>query len=384
MRQRMAGLGEERLARWNQLPTAEKLELHLDKLEVEADAQRRIIDQLEHHAAEDPEAAARVLDAEETLFALGQRIDKLRASRGQPHLDTKVLGLEEVPRLYARGAQTPTVVTGRRATRAEKLIGQSINEPKVQQELGKLGYDLARRGDTGRLFRISRRSERFHELPHLSVDEETGIIRPGEARKNFVEWKEDAARKWRSESEQLRMLEAGAEAGSEGSTEARRAIADAGARFRAELERRIAAGTIDEGGAGILARWGKVIDQLDRDGMVPLQELIATLPHGTLTEAGYEEFRRLIRRRTVDALAAIEDPAERVKTLYKMLELQPENASKGHLFTEYRRDLMTRTMHEDQPLYDVDGKQPQPFRGADLAQRRKPDDVVQIHAQVEG
>jgi len=79
-----------------------------------------------------------------------------------------VLGIDEAPRRFARGAQTPTGVTGRRATRANKLVGQSINEPKVQQELGKLGYDLARRGDTGRLFRISRRSERFHELPHLS------------------------------------------------------------------------------------------------------------------------------------------------------------------------------------------------------------------------
>jgi hypothetical protein len=384
MHQRMAGLGEERLARWTQLSSAEKVELHLDKLEVEADAQRRIIDQLEHHAAEDPDAAARVLDAEETLFELGQRIDKLRASRGQPHLDTKVLGIDEAPRLFARGAQTPTVVTGRRATRAEKLIGQSINEPKVQQELGKLGYDLARRGDTGHLFRISRRSERFHELPHLSLDEETGIIRQGEARKNFAEWKEDAARKWRSESEQLRTLEAGAEAGGEGSTEARRAIADAGPRFLAELEQRITAGTLDEGSAGILARWGKVLDQLDRDGMVPLQELLAKLPHGTLTEAAYEEFRHVIRRRTLDALTAIEDPAERVKALHKLLEIQPENASKGHLFTEFRRDLMARTMREGQPVYSVEGKRPEhAFEGPDLTMKRRPDDTVQIQAEVE-
>jgi hypothetical protein len=53
----------------------------------------------------------------------------------------------------------------------------------------------------------------------------------------------------------------------------------------------------------------------------------------------------VIRRRTVDALRAIEDPAKRVNALYKLLELQPENASKGHLFTEYRRDLMASTMH---------------------------------------
>jgi len=385
MRRRMAGLSEDRLANWKQVSSAEKLELHLDKLEVEADAQRRIIDQLGERAAEDPEAATAVLDAEETLFELGQRIDKLRAVRGQPHLDAKALGIDEAPRLFARGAQSPKVLSGPRVKRAEKLIDQSINDPKVQQELGKLGYDLARREKTGRLFRISRRSERFHELPHLSVDQETGIIRKGEARKNFAERKEDAARKWRSESEQLRTLEAGAEAGGEGSAEARRAIADTAPRFRAELARRIATGTLDEGGAGMLARWGKVLDQLDMDGMVPLQELLARLPHGPLTEAGYDGFRHGIRRRTVDALMAIEDPAERVKALHKLLEIQPESASKGHLFTEFRRDLMTRTMHEGQPVYSVDGKRPQhAFEGPDLGQNRKPDDVIQIRAEVEG
>lgn len=81
---------------------------------------------------------------------------------------------------------------------------------------------------------------------------------------------------------------------------------------------------------------------------------------------------------------AIEDPAERVKTLYKMLELQPESASKGHLFTEYRRDLMSRTMHEGRPAYSVEGKRPEhAFEGSDLAMNRRPDDVVQIEAQVE-
>jgi hypothetical protein len=67
-----------------------------------------------------------------------------------------------------------------------------------------------------------------------------------------------------------------------------------------------------------------------------------------------------------------------------MIELQPESASKGHLFTEYRRDLMTGMTHEGKPLYDVDGKQPKHFEGSELAQKRRPDDVVQIRAQVEG
>lgn len=40
MRRRMAGLSEERLASWNQLPAAEKLEFHIDKLGIEADTQQ--------------------------------------------------------------------------------------------------------------------------------------------------------------------------------------------------------------------------------------------------------------------------------------------------------------------------------------------------------
>ena len=46
-------------------------------------------------------------------------------------------------------------------------------------------------------------------------------------------------------------------AGGEGSAEARRVISGAAPRFRAELERRIAAGTLDEGGAGMLVHWAR-------------------------------------------------------------------------------------------------------------------------------
>ena len=138
----------------------------------------------------------------------------------------------------------------------------------AQQELGKLGYHLARKEKTGRLFRIAS----LGALSRATAPERRRGGRhhsPGEARANFSEWKEDAARKWQRESEDLTKLEAVAEAGGEASAEVRRVIADAAPRFRAELERRIAAGTLDEGGAGILARWGNVIDQLDRTGWSP-------------------------------------------------------------------------------------------------------------------
>jgi hypothetical protein len=384
MRQRMMNLGEERLAHWRELPPSEKLQLHLDKLEIEADAQRRIIDQLADRATEDADAATRVLDAEETLFELGQRIDKLRAARGHARLDVQALGIDDAPRLFARGAQTPKALSGARAKRAEQLIGKSIEDATARQELGKLGYGVARRTDSGRPFRITRGKERFDELPHLSVDEGTGIIRRGEARSSFPEQREDAAREWRRKSEDLKTLKAQVDAGGEGSVEATRAVADAAPRLRTELEHRIAAGTMDEGGAGLVARWAKAIDELDRRGLVPMQDVLAALPPGPLTSGAYDQFRRTIRRRTVDALMAIEDSERRVATLHAVLAVQPESGSKGNLFTDFRRAQMSRTTHEGQPVYAVEGKQPrQAFEGPDLANTRRPDDVVHIQAEVE-
>jgi hypothetical protein len=390
MRRRMASLGEDRLASWKQVPSADKLELHLDKLEVEADAQRRIIDQLAERAAEDPEAATRVLDAEETLFELGQRIDELRAVRGQPNPDAKALGIDEVPRLFAKGAQTPAKLEGQRAAIARASMGKSIADHDVRWELRMLGYTFHGRRGTEKIFRISRGSGTAERVPHLGVDEATGIIIEARPGADFHERRLDAGREWRRSTEDLSKIDADLRAGAlvgQAEVEARRALANAGMRVRAALQKRIAAGVLDEASAGLIARWGKVIEELESRSTgsavhVTMEDLLATLPSGPLTETQLASFRRLIRRRTVDQLMSIEDPARRTEKLYEMIDLQPNSSARGPLFSEYRQALMRSTTDEGGPVFEVAGKKPRPFTGPDLEKARTPDDEVVIRAKV--
>jgi hypothetical protein len=390
MRQRMANLSEDRLANWKQVSSAEKLELHLDKLEVEADAQRRIIDQLAERAEEDPEAATRVLDTEETLFELSQRIDELRAVRGQPHLDAKALGIEEAPRLFAKGAQTPAKVEGLRAAMARANIGKSIADLGVQRKLRKLGYTVHGRQGTDKIFRLNRGPGTAEHLPHLSVDEETGLVIEAKPGANFHERRLDAEREWRRSTEDLSKIDAALHAGTlvgQAEVEVRRALANAGTHVRAALQTRIAAGVLDEASAGLIARWGKVIEELESRSAgsavhVTIEDLLATLPSGPLTETQLANFRRLIRRRTVDQLMSIEDSARRTEKLYQMIDLQPYNGERGRLFSEYRQALMRSTADEGGPVFEVAGKKPQPFTGPDLKKARTPDDEVVIRAKI--
>ena len=390
MRQRMASLSEDRLASWKQVSSAKKLELHLDKLEVEADAQRRIIDQLAERASEDPEAATRVLDAEETLFELGQRIDTLQAVRGQPHLDAKALGINEAPRLFAKGAQTPAKVEGLRAAMARANIGKSIVDRGVQRKLRKLGYTVHGRQGTGTIFRLNRAPGTAERLPHLSVDEGTGLVIEARPGADFHERRLDAGREWRRSTEDLSKIDADLHAGAlvgEAEVEARRVLANAGIHVRAALQKRIAAGVLDEASAGLIARWAKVIEELESRSAgsavhVTMEDLLATLPRGPLSETQLASFRRLIRRRTVDHLMSIEDSARRTEKLYQMIDLQPDNGARGRLFSEYRQALMRSTADEGGPVFEVAGKKPQPFTGPDLKKARTPDDEVVIRAKI--
>jgi hypothetical protein len=390
MRRRMASLGEDRLARWNHASPAEKLELHLDKLEVEADAQRRILDQLAERAADDPEAAARVLDAEETLSELGQRIDDLRAVRGQPHLDARALGIEEAPRLFAKGAQTPAKVQGLRAAMARANIGKSIADRRVQWKLRQLGYTLHGRRGTETILGLHRAPGTARRLPHLSVDAETGLVIEARPGANFHERSLDAGREWRRSTEDLAKLDADLHAGAlvgEAEVEARRALANAGSHVRAALQERIAAGMLDDASAGLIARWAKVIEELESRSAgsavhVTIEDLLATLPRGPLTETQLASFRRLIRRRTVEQLMSIEDPARRTEKLYEMIDLQPNHGARGRLFSDYRQALMRSTADEGGPVFEVAGKKPPPFTGPDLKKARTPDDEVVIRAKI--
>jgi hypothetical protein len=73
---------------------------------------------------------------------------------------------------------------------------------------------------------------------------------------------------------------------------------------------------------------------------------------------------------------------KRAEVLHEMLAIQPDNASKGHLFREYRREAMRAESVGGTPVYGVsDGASPESFHGADLKNRRTPDDVVHIHEE---
>jgi hypothetical protein len=364
MRARMMRLGEDKLApaAWKQLTASEKRDLHLDKLEVEADAQRRIIADLSGRAEHDGEALLRVQDADETLFKLGQKIDKLRATRGQTHLDEKELGIDEPPRLFAGGAQSPKRIEGPKADEARaKLIGRRVEE--VKDELARLGYTPNRLNGRWRLTRAS--GDTMREVPHLVVSEKTGLIDETNERASFAERKEDAAREWRRISEDL---------DGEQSAET--------PRFREELSRRVAEGRLDEGDAGLFVKWAPLVEEMERRGMITREEALG-LVHGKVTETGVETFRRTLRARAVEGLMRI--PAESRMPVYEAVAgHMPDEPSRGHFFTAFREAVM-----KGSPLvYDVEtfGKtsKPAPFEGKDLKKPRQPDGVTKIRDGIEG
>jgi hypothetical protein len=130
---------------------------------------------------------------------------------------------------------------------------------------------------------------------------------------------------------------------------------------------------MDEASAGLLAKWGPVLEELESrfPGQIKMGDFLATLPKRSLAESEVDDFRRLIRRRTVDELMKIPEPAERTAKLYQLIDLQPEPASMGHLFTEYRQRAMG-----DIPNIQVARQKPAPFIRKNFV--RTPDDVFQV------
>ena len=96
MRARMQTLGEDKLARWHELAPQQKLAMHVDRLEVEADAQRQILRHLSG-SEDDPEAVIQILDAEEALLLTNARLARLKAAK--PPLDVAGLEIDTVPRI---------------------------------------------------------------------------------------------------------------------------------------------------------------------------------------------------------------------------------------------------------------------------------------------
>jgi hypothetical protein len=393
MRVRMDGLSKEHLARWDSLSPGEKLGLHIDKLEVEADAQRRIIDHLSTRAADDPEIATRVLDAEETLYLLGQRIEGLRAAQGLPRIDLRQLGIERAPQLFSRGAHTPTRVTGPKADAVRAFVGRTprpkITDAGADQELSTLGYRVDRSKATGTYFRISRPPKHANDLPHLSIEDD-GTIVEGKVGSSFTERRDDAAREWNSvaekESEIARKVAAGelnAEHAATQWADAQRVMA---AEWRSALQRLIDAGTIDTGSAGLYLRWGPCIEELVRRSEAPrlnLKHFVDRLRPGKAGRAADDEFREVVRREIIDQLKTIEDPARRSDKLHEWLDLQPSEGAKGELFSQYQRTAMDA--HTDEVGNNVyrTGDRPGTITAAGQVKARTPDGVIEVLPNVE-
>ncbi|HWO21267.1 MAG TPA: hypothetical protein VNO30_21005, partial [Kofleriaceae bacterium] len=143
--------------------------------------QRRLITQFAEATSADPDAALRMFDAEETLFVVGQQIDKLRGAA--PGASLKSLGLEDAPpRLFSDGIQSRAARTEQEAWWARQVrelcVGRSPEDPGVLPKLQKLGYVPERRN--GRVFRLRRNPDVPHaqSLPHLNVEaDDTGVPR---------------------------------------------------------------------------------------------------------------------------------------------------------------------------------------------------------------
>lgn len=389
MRARMLLLSEENLAEWATKSATERAELYVAKLEVEADAQRRILTMLEEDVAVgDREATLRALDAQETLGNLNEKLGAARLARAGGALEA--LAPEAAPMLFARGAQTPRI-SKRAAADIKRLVtkgrGLNVNNAKDLKTLERFGYVPGKTAD-GTIFRVSRLSEATETMPHLQV-EANGKIVIGE-RPSFAEQRIDAAEQWRATTEAIESLPQRLRSKVPGiAGVAQTEKQSLAVVFHEQLAKKVAKNELDEASAGLLLKWGNVVEELDKRvgasvSKRVLNELVAEIPSGTLTQAQVDELRRLVRARTVEYLKTIRSGEQRITALREMLELQPDPGSRGALFTEYRRGVLLAT--QDQPGGSALFGPREPVHAFDLPGgiKRTPDDAVTLAKDLPG
>jgi hypothetical protein len=390
MRLKMDRLSKESLEGYGDLPFDKKLELHIDKLEVEADAQRKIIDQLV--AAGERNADSQILDAEETLFLIGERLKKLYASRGLSDDKLAKLGLDKTPRLFSLGEHSADEIAGPAAKRALDQVGKSIDDADVQKILSE-DYTFHRHNETGPIFRITRKPGRGDTVPHLQLEGRS--IKKGKGRTNAAEQESDAALEWNTSQQQLAEMQKLADEGT-ATADQQVWLQHAAPAFRTELADRIAKNTMDEATAGMLCKWGHTLEQIEsRSGG---QYTVAYfLKHFDTLDGALSSrmsgFRDNVRMSTCDYLMTIGSPRERCDALYGLLDSMPagDSRTRGEVFTEFRRRVMELEVDADElAIYDVEpmlpnGKvaKPVPFTGDDLANTRTADAVVDVRSEVE-
>jgi hypothetical protein len=166
---------------------------------------------------------------------------------------------------------------------------------------------------------------------------------------------------------------------------AQQTLKKAGLQFRAALGKRVRSGQIDAGTAGLLSKWGGAIDalisnfDLDAEAQRKLIDKLLSTVGSSLTDEGEKVFRRELRDAIADRIMTLE-PARRSSALDSMIATQPENASRGHLFGEFRMRLMPtpEEIPAPAPLFMAKGAKPKAFSGPDLIRTRTPDDVITV------
>jgi len=154
---------------------------------------------------------------------------------------------------------------------------------------------------------------------------------------------------------------------------------------RGELSRRVASGDIDAGTAGLVVKWAEMAQAMERELNFTIdftRHLAANLKSGpgmvTITSHELSGLRNAIREEAIRQLMQIKGK-KRGEALERMLDLQPDNASKGDLFKHYGREVMKAKKVDGKPLYRMsDLDKPETFGGTGLKNRRTPDDVVTI------
>lgn len=342
MRARIELLTEEKLANWSSLDIQERIPILKAKFEVEADAQRRIINQLSDEATEgDPEGLRQLLDAEETLSYLNSRLKKLNdALHDSANLDpelTKWIQGQEPPRLFSKGASPGGSTEPQKAANWNKVKSLVGKDPALHEdELRKLGYILSR-DKNGKIIKISRKHA-TNQYAALSL--ENGVIKEGRRPASFAERRAAAAFEFETARDDIAKIRQDIASG--------KLSGDEIAKLQGELKAMapdwfdaIAKKGLAPEDAGLLMKWGRTVETLQSKRIVSIQELLAGF-ESPIKESALKAFRRKIRKNSADYLVGITDGKSRMKAMNELLALQPDNRSKGELYTAFRQGFLKK------------------------------------------
>jgi hypothetical protein len=353
MRARMAEVAGVTEAGWRGMAPAERARVAREALIVEADAQRRIMGRVEGRGASgDALANAEWLAAEEALFDINRRIGDLDAALANPAtLDARALRLDgpNPPRFYASTPQAVAVSdSAAAAATRQRFVGtrRTLNRPDgtvdedLVRELQTAGYVIHRRD--GRVLRVQRPpNQRAADLPHLALGADGALIEGRAGFRSHEDMRADAELAWRARQEGVVRLRADVAANRLAGDELARARRLLDSRFGTFLDGLINGGSMNAGDAGLLLGWAPLVDELaQRMSKAPGDlRAVAALPRtaGGMTDGALSSFRRTLRGEVADFIHAVPDGAERMRALQYLLDLAPDNRTRGELFTAFRQ-----------------------------------------------